>query len=362
MTPYHAALVVFIAFVCRGARAADYPAPQEGIFVVKDFQFTSGERLADVRIHYDTFGTPRFDGAQGAGGRVSNAVLLLHSTGGSARQYVTPNFAGTLFGQGQLLDARKYFIIVPDNIGHGKSGKPSDGLHMRFPHYGYDDMIELQYRVVTQGLHVNHLRLVIGASMGGMHTWLWGERHPDMMDALLPLASQPVEIAGRNRMWRRTLMDAIRNDPQWNNGEYKAQPPSLRSALALLVIMGANTERAQKEMPTREKADAYLEDQIATRLKTTDANDLLYCVDASRDYNPGPRLESITAPLTAVNSADDAINPPELKAIDREMLRVKNGKYVLIPAGDQTRGHGTHTWPVFWHEHLRTLLERSERH
>jgi homoserine O-acetyltransferase len=171
MTPYHAALVVFIAFVCRGARAADYPAPQEGIFVVKDFQFTSGERLADVRIHYDTFGTPRFDGAQGAGGRVSNAVLLLHSTGGSARQYVTPNFAGTLFGQGQLLDARKYFIIVPDNIGHGKSGKPSDGLHMRFPHYGYDDMIELQYRVVTQGLHVNHLRLVIGASMGGMHTW-----------------------------------------------------------------------------------------------------------------------------------------------------------------------------------------------
>jgi homoserine O-acetyltransferase len=336
-------------------------APQEGNFVVRDFHFRSGERMAEVRIHYDTFGTPRFDSTPGAERRVSNAVLLLHSTGGSARQYETANFAGVLFSPSQLLDAQKLFIIVPDNIGHGKSSKPSDGLRMRFPHYGYEDMIELQYRLVTEGLHVNHLRLVMGASMGGMHTWLWGERYPRMMDALLPLASQPIQIAGRNRIWRRAVMDAIRNDPQWNNGEYTSQPPSLRSALALLVIMGSNPQRAQKEMPTRQKTDAYLEDQIAARMKTTDANDLLYCVDASRDYDPEPQLENIIAPLTAINSADDAINPPELKAIDRDILRVKNGKYVLIPASDQTRGHGTHSWPVFWQEHLAALLERSER-
>jgi homoserine O-acetyltransferase len=260
-----------------------------------------------------------------------------------------------------LLDAQKYFIIVPDNIGHGQSSKPSDGLHMRFPHYGYEDMVELQYRLVTQGLHVNHLRLVIGASMGGMHTWMWGERYPQMMDALLPLASQPVQIAGRNRMWRRALMDAIRNDPQWNNGEYASQPPALRSAIALLLIMGANPQRAQQEMPTGRQTDAYLEDQIAARVKTTDANDLLYCIDASRDYDPEPHLQDITAPLTAINSADDAINPPELKAIERDIPRVKNGKYVLIPASDKTRGHGTHSWPIFWQEHLAALLERSER-
>lgn len=223
-------------------------------------------------------------------------------------------------------------------------------------------MIELQHRLVTEGLHVNHLRLVMGASMGGMHTWLWGERYPQMMDALMPLASQPIEIAGRNRMWRRSVMDFIRNDPQWNNGEYKTQPPAVRSALALLVIMGTNPQRAQKDMPTREKTDAYLEEQIAARIKTTDANDLLYYIDASRDYNPEPQLQNIIAPLTAINSADDAINPPELKAIERDILRVKNGKYVLVPASDSTRGHGTHSWPVFWQEHLATLLERSERH
>jgi homoserine O-acetyltransferase len=354
---YRAALIPFIALVCRTVAAADYPAPREGDFVVKDFQFRSGERIGELRLHYVTFGTA----APGAGEKVSNAVLLLHSTGGSARQYITPNFAGVLFGPGQLLDAQKYFIIVPDNIGHGQSSKPSDGLHMRFAHYGYEDMVELQYRLVTQGLHVNHLRLVMGASMGGMHTWMWGERYPQMMDALLPLASQPVQIAGRNRMWRRALMDTIRNDPQWNNGEYASQPPSLRSAIALLVIMGANPQRAQQEMPAGRQTDAYLEDQIAARVKTTDANDLLYCIDASRDYDPEPHLQDITAPLTAINSADDEINPPELKTIERDILRVKNGKYVLIPASDKTRGHGTHSWPIFWQEHLAALLERSER-
>jgi homoserine O-acetyltransferase len=356
MKLYHAALIVFITFGCHAAGAADYPAPKEGDFVVHEFQFKSGERLAEIRIHYATFGAPRTEG-----GSVANAVLLLHSTGGSLHQYLTPNFAGVLFGPGQLLDAQKYFIIVPDNIGHGISTKPSDGLRMRFPHYGYDDMIELQHRLVTEGLHVNHLRLIIGASMGGMHTWMWGERYPDMMDALMPLASQPIEIAGRNRMWRRTLIDTIRNDPQWNNGEYKTQPSSLRSAIQLLLIMGANTQRAQKDMPTREKADAYLQEQSAARLRTTDANDLIYCVDASRDYNPEPDLEKITAPLTAINSADDAINPPELGLIDKAIRRVKNGRYVLIPASDQTRGHGTHSYSVFWQEHLAALLERSEK-
>ena len=354
---YRAALIPFIVLVCRTVGAADYPAPQERDFVVKDFQFRSGERISELKLHYVTFGTP----TAATDRRVSNAVLLLHSTGGSARQYITPNFAGVLFGPGQLLDAQKYFIIVPDNIGHGKSSKPSDGLHMRFPHYGYDDMVELQYRLVTLGLHVEHLRLVMGASMGGMHTWMWGERYPQMMDALLPLASQPVEIAGRNRMWRRAVMDAIRNDPQWNNGDYTSQPPALRSAIALLLIMGANPQRAQQEMPTGRQADAYLEEQIAARVKTTDANDLLYCIDASRDYDPEPHLQDITAALTAINSADDAINPPELKAIERDILRVKNGKYVLIPADDKTRGHGTHSWPIFWQEHLAALLERSER-
>jgi homoserine O-acetyltransferase len=356
MKLYHAALISFIAFGCHVACAAEYPAPHEGDFLIRDFQFKSGERLTEIKIHYATFGALRTEG-----GRVANAVLLLHSTGGSLRQYLTPNFAGELFGAGQLLDAKKYFIIVPDNIGHGKSSKPSDNLRMRFPHYGYDDMIELQHRLVTEGLHVNHLRLVIGASMGGMHTWMWGEKYPDMMDALLPLASQPIEIAGRNRMWRRTLIDTIRNDPQWKNGNYETQPSSLRSALAMLVIMGSNTQWAQKEMPTREKADAYLEQQVDTRLKTVDANDFLYYIDSSRDYNPEPDLERITVPLTAVNSADDAINPPELGLIDKAIPRVKNGKYVLIPASDQTRGHGTHSYPVFWQQHLAELLDRSEK-
>lgn len=352
-----AALISFITLFCRTASAADYPAPREGDFVVKDFQFRSGERIGELKLHYVTFGSP----TPSSGGEVSNAVLLLHSTGGSARQYITPNFAGVLFGPGQVLDAQKYFIIVPDNIGHGKSSKPSDGLHMRFPHYGYDDMVELQYRLVTQGLHVNHLRLVMGASMGGMHTWMWGEHYPQMMDALLPLASQPVEIAGRNRIWRRALMDTIRNDPQWNNGEYASQPPALRSALALLAIMGANPMRAQNDLPTRQQADDYLEKQVEARVKVTDANDLIYAIDSSRDYNPEPHLQDIIAPLTAINSADDAINPPELKTIERDIPRVKNGRFVLIPGSNDTRGHGTHSWPIFWQEHLAALLQRSER-
>jgi homoserine O-acetyltransferase/O-succinyltransferase len=356
MKPSHAVLILLL-IVAPIVFAADYPAPQAGTFVVRDFQFKSGEKLPEVKLHYYTLGTPQKD----ASGKVRNAVLILHGTGGSGRQFLTPNFGGVLFGPGQLLDASKYFIILPDNVGHGESSKPSDGLRMRFPHYEYDDMIELQYRLLTQGLGVNHLRLVMGTSMGGMHSWLWAEQHPEFMDAAMPLASLTVEIAGRNRMMRRMIMDAIRTDPEWNNGEYKQQPHGLAAALDILLIMGSSPLQMQKNDPTREKSDTDLENFVAARMKTTDANDMLYYFDASRNYNPGPQLEKITAPLTAVNSADDQINPPELKILDRDIQRVKNGKYVLLPITDQTRGHGTHSLPAIWGNHLEELLKRSQK-
>jgi homoserine O-acetyltransferase len=350
-------LALVVIFSAVMAFAAEYPAPTPGNFVVRDFQFKSGEKMAEVNLHYYTLGTPQKD----ASGKVRNAVLILHGTGGSGRQFLSPNFAGVLFGPGQLLDATKYFIVLPDNVGHGESSKPSDGMHMRFPHYEYDDMIELQYRLLTQGLGVNHLRLVMGTSMGGMHTWLWAEQRPDFADAAMPLASQPIEIAGRNRMMRRMIMDAIRTSPDWNNGEYKEQPHGLAAALDVLLLMGSAPLRMQKDEPTREKADQFLEDFLARSMKTTDANNMLYYFDASRNYNPEPQLEKITVPLTAVNSADDQINPPELKILDKDIQRVKNGKFVLLPITDETRGHGTHTWPAIWGNHLAELLKRSER-
>jgi homoserine O-acetyltransferase len=337
-------------------QSTDYHSPDQGTFVVKDFQFKSGQRLPEVKIHYYTLGKPQKD----ASGKVRNAVIFLHGTTGSGKQFFTANFAGVLFGPGQLLDANKYFLVIPDNVGHGESSKPSDGMHMRFPHYEYDDMIELQYRLLTQGLGVNHLRLVLGTSMGGMHSWLWGEQHPDFMDALMPLASQPVEIAGRNRMWRRTVLNSILNDPDWNNGNYTSQPPALTTATAMLVIVGGSPLYMQEQTPTRVQADDELEKQVATRSKSLDANDVLYSVDASRNYNPEPQLEKIIAPLTAINSADDFINPPELKLIDKDIHRVKNGKYVLLPITEQTRGHGTHSLPAIWQGELAELLKRSE--
>jgi homoserine O-acetyltransferase/O-succinyltransferase len=349
-------LALILFFSTGIALAADYPDPQPGNFVVKDFQFKSGERLDEIKLHYYTLGSPQVD----VGGRVRNAVLILHGTGGTGRQFLTPTFAGVLFGPGQLLDATKYFIILPDNIGHGDSSKPSNGLHMRFPHYEYDDMIELQYRLLMQGLHVNHLRLVMGTSMGGMHTWLWAEQHPDFIDATMPLASQPIEIAGRNRMMRRMIMDAIRTSPDWNNGEYKQQPHGLESAMGVLLIMGSSPLQMQKQEPTRDQADEYLENFVARQAKTTDANDLLYYVDASRNYNPEPQLGQITVPLTAINSADDQINPPELKIIDSDIRLVKNGRFVLLPISDATRGHGTHSLPEIWQSYLAELLQRSE--
>ncbi|HEY6125924.1 MAG TPA: alpha/beta fold hydrolase [Steroidobacteraceae bacterium] len=335
------------------ARAADYPAPVEADFVIRDFRFSGGESLPELRIHYRTLGTPRKD----AKGIVRNAVLIGHGTGGSGAQFIRPEFAGELFGAGQPLDATRYFIVLADGIGHGKSAKPSDGLRAKFPKYGYTDMVEAQYRLLTEGLKVNHLRLVMGTSMGGMHTWVWGERHPEFMDALMPLASLPVQIAGRNRVWRKTIIDAIRNDPSWQGGNYTTQPPSLGTAASLIYFMGSNPILRQEQMPTLARADEVAGETAANAMKTLDANDVLYQISASWDYDPAPGLERIRAPLLAINSADDLINPPELGILEREIKRVKAGTAIVIPLSAQTRGHGSHTIAALWKHHLVKLLD-----
>jgi homoserine O-acetyltransferase len=335
--------------------AADYPVPTEGDYVVRNFRFSSGETLPELRLHYRTLGKPRKD----AKGVVRNAVWIGHGTGGSGAQFIRPEFAGELFGAGQLLDAGRYFIVLPDGIGHGKSAKPSDGLRAKFPQYGYTDMVEAQYRLLTEGLGVNHLRLVMGTSMGGMHTWVWGQRHPEFMDALLPLASLPTQISGRNRVWRKTLIDDIRNDPAWNGGNYDRQPPSLRTANGLIFFMGSNPILRQQQMPTLARSDETLELSMANAVRNQDANDVLYQVSASWDYDPGPGLEKIRAPLIAVNSADDLINPPELGILEREIRRVPRGEAVLIPLSPETRGHGSHTIANLWKQHLARLLETT---
>jgi homoserine O-acetyltransferase len=336
--------------------AAAYPAPVEGDFVLKDFKFRSGEVLPELKIHYRTVGTPRRD----ASGAVSNAVLITHGTTGSGAQFIRPEFAGDLFGVGQPLDATKYFIVLPDGIGHGNSSKPSDGLHAKFPHYGYLDMIEAQRRLLVDGLGARHLRLVMGTSMGGMHTWLWGETYPDLMDALMPLASLPVQISGRNRVWRRMIIDGIRHDPEWLGGEYKAQPHSLEGAMQMLYFMSSNPVLRQKEAPTLAGADAALAAFVAGHLKTDDANNVLYALEASGNYDPNPGLEKIRAPLLAVNSADDLINPPELGILETEIKRVAHGRAVVIPLSDRTRGHGSHTVAALWQDELVRLLAETE--
>src|SRR6266568_3839966 len=335
----------------------NYPAPVEGDYVIQNFRFHSGETLPELRIHYRTIGSPTRDGS----GIVRNAVLIGHGTGGAGTQFLSPQFANVLFGPGQLLDATRYFIILPDGIGHGRSSKPNDGLHAKFPHYTYDDMVAAQYELLTKKLGVNHLRLVMGTSMGGMQTWVWGETYPDFMDALMPLASLPVEIAGRNRTQRKMILDAIRTDPAWQNGEYSSQPRGVTTALYILMIMGSAPLQWQKVAPTRQVADSFLDSYIRARLAETDANDMLYYFDASRFYNPAPNLEKIVAPLVAVNSADDEINPPELGIMEREIRRVKRGRYVLIPISDRTRGHGTHTLAALWKDDLAVLLRESEK-
>lgn len=337
--------------------AANYPPPTESDYVLKDFHFANGEVLPELRIHYRTLGQPR----RNAQGVVVNAVLIMHGTTGNGGNFIRREFAGELFGPGQPLDVSRYYIVLPDGIGHGKSSKPSEGLHARFPRYGYRDMIEAQYRLLTDGLKVNHLRLVMGTSMGGMHTWLWGELHPEFMDALLPLASLPTQISGRNRIWRSMISDTIRSDPQWQNGDYKSQPHSLRLAAGMVLFMGSNPVIRQREAPTGEKADQLLQATIARAMRTMDTNDTLYAIEASRDYDPGPGLEKIQAPLLAINFADDLINPPELGILEREIKRVKKGKAIIYPLSDKTQGHGTHTLAAVWKDKLIELLKSVER-
>jgi homoserine O-acetyltransferase len=352
--------LLFCTLAPRLALAADYSAPTEGDFTIRDFKFTSGEMLPELRLHYRTLGKPKKD----AQGKTTNAVLIMHGTTGSGAQFIRPEFAGELFGKDQPLDATKLFIVLPDGIGHGKSSKPSDGMHAKFPRYGYLDMVEAQYRLLTEGLGVNHARLIMGTSMGGMHTWLWGELHPDFMDALMPLASLPTQISGRNRAWRRMVIDAIRNDPAWKNGEYPAgagQPPSMRIAAEMLWFMSSNPVLRQREAPTLAKTDEVLDKFVEQILKADDANDVLYAVEASHDYDPGPNLEKIRAPLLAINSADDLINPPELGILEREIKRVPHGRAIVIPLSDKTRGHGSHTVAVLWKDQLTDLLKQTEK-
>ncbi|MGA8144399.1 MAG: alpha/beta fold hydrolase [Candidatus Acidiferrales bacterium] len=333
------------------------PPPQEGDYVIHDFHFKSGESLPELRMHYATFGKPERDKS----GRVTNAVLALHGTSGSGRSLLNPIFAGVLFRPGGVLDAARYYVIVPDSIGHGKSSKPSDGLRMKFPQYDYDDMVAAQHELVEKGLGVNHLRLVMGTSMGCMHSWVWAETYPDFMDALMPLACQPVEIAGRNRMFRRMAMDAIRDDPEWKNGDYTVEPGAgLRFAADIFIIASSAPLQMQKSFPTRDAADKFLEETSKHLVAGFDANDLLYALNASRNYDPSKQLDKIQAWVMFVNSADDFINPPELGIAEREIKHVKNGRYVLIPISDQTHGHGTHTYAAVWQQYLKELLEESK--
>src|SRR5437667_1785065 len=337
--------------------AADYSTPTEGDYTIRDFGFASGETLPELRLHYRMLGKPEKD----AQGKTTNAVLIMHGTTGSGAQFIRPEFAGELFGKDQPLDTTKFFIVLPDGIGHGKSNKPSDGMHAKFPRYGYLDMIEAQCRLLTEGLGVNHARLVMGTSMGGMHTWLWGELHPDFMDALMPLACLPTQISGRNRAWRRIIIDAIRNDPAWNGGEYKTQPASLHTAAEMLWFMSSNPLLRQKEAPTLAKTDEVLDKFVADIVKANDANDVLYALEASRDYDPGLDLEKIRVPLLAINSADDLINPPELGILEREIKRVPRGRAIVLPFSDKTRGHGSHTVAALWKDELVKLLKKSAK-
>src|SRR6266849_1733516 len=346
------ALVLFHVWPAAGQQTTT-PPTTESDFAAKNFKFRSGETLPELRLHYTTLGKPQ----RNAEGRVTNAVLILHGTGGSGSQFLQPIFAGELFGPGQLLDTNRNFIILPDGVGHGKSSKPSEGLHAHFPQYDYDDMVAAHHQLLSEGLGVNHLRLILGTSMGCMHSFVWGETYPDFMDALMPLACQPAQIAGRNRIWRKMVMDAIRNDPEWKGGEYAAEPKQgLRTALDLLLIAGSAPLLMQKNYPTRDAADKYLDEYFAARMPGLDANDLLYAVSASRNYDPSPGLEKIRARVMYVNSADDFINPPELGIAEREIRRVAGAKFVVIPISDATHGHGTHTWAAVWKGYLAELL------
>jgi homoserine O-acetyltransferase len=348
-----ATFLIALALLAQSAVAQGRPQPGiEGDYVIKDFKFASGEVLPELKLHYRTLGQPKRD----AGGIVRNAVMVMHGTGGSGSNFLTPIFAGELFGTGQPLDTSRFYVILRDGVGHGKSSKPSDGLHAKFPHYNYDDMVDADHRLLTEKLGVNHLRLVMGTSMGGMHSWVWAERYPDFIDGAVPLASAPTQIAGRNRMMRKAAIDAIRSDPAWMNGEYTSPPPGLRGAIEMLWIMGTAPLVQHHDAPTRDAADSAIVRYIESRMKNTDANDFLYQFDASRDYNPEPLLANIKVPLLAINSADDVVNPPELRIVERLIKQVPKGKFVLIPIGPDTRGHGTHTVAKVWKQTFLDFL------
>ena len=326
-------------------------------YTIKNFRFKTGETLPELKLHYLTLGAPHSNAA----GHVDNAVLLLHGTGGNAESLFAPQFSNVLFGPGQPLDIKKFYLIFPDDIGHGQSSKPSDGLRMRFPHYDYDDMVRSQYIMLTEGMHVDHLRLIFGTSMGCMQSFDWGETYPQFMDALMPMACLPTEIAGRNRMMRYMAIEAIRLDPAWNNGDYTAEPTlGIRSANEFLLVMGSSPLQMQKAAPTRTAAEAYVERYISTTVPRTDANDFLYYVDASRDYDPSKKLAAITAPVLWINSADDFINPPELGVAEEMVKQIPHAKFILIPISDATRGHGTHTQAAVWKDNMIDFLHQIE--
>jgi homoserine O-acetyltransferase/O-succinyltransferase len=343
-------LFLLFVFISISALAADYPAPQEGSWVVRDFKFHTGEVLPELRLHYTTVGAP-----------TGEPVLILHGTAGSGTGMLSPAFAGELFGPGQPLDAQRYYVILPDAIGTGKSSKPSDGLRTKFPKYNYDDMVDGQYRLVREHLGVRHLRLVLGNSMGGMQVWIWAQKYSDFMDVAVPMASLPVEMSGRNWMMRRMIIDSIRNDPEYLNGNYTRQPRSLQFALVYFGIGTSGGNQAlYKAAPTREKADQLIAQRFSAPFRG-DANDHLYQWDSSRDFNPSAGLERIQAVLLAINSADDERNPPELGVLEREIKRVKNGRIFLIPGSEQTSGHGTTGQAKFWKDELARLLQTAPR-
>ena len=342
------ALSAAVAVTAFAAFAADYPAPKEADWIARDFKFHTGETMPELRLHYTTIGVP-----------TGQPVLVLHGSGGSAANMLTPAFAGELFGPGQPLDASKYYIIIPDGLGHGKSSKPSDGMKTAFPKYDYDDMVDAHYRLVTEGLGVKHLRLVIGNSMGGMHTWIWGVKYPDMMDALVPMASQPTAMAARNWMLQRMMLDTIRNDPDYNGGQYTAQPRMMKYAInAYQIATGGGTRGYQTLAPTTAKADKMVDERLATSI-TADANDFVYQWEASHDYDPSAGMEKIEATLLAINAADDERNPPETGVTDAAIKRIKHGKLYLIPASTETRGHLTTGNARSYAQPLQELLQTA---
>ncbi len=332
------------------AAAADYPAPRQATWVARDFRFHTGETMPEVKFHYTTVGDPK-----------GEPVLVLHGTTGAGATMLSPQFAGELFGPGQPLDASKYFIILPDALGAGKSSKPSNELRMKFPRYNYDDMVLGQYRLLTEGLGIRHLRLVIGNSMGGMHAWMWGAKYPTFMDAVVPMASLPSAMSSRNWMMRRLIIDSIRNDPDWNNGNYTTQPRGARIGSVFFgIATNGGTLATQKQAPTRELADKLLDERLAAPFPA-DANDILYLFDSARDYDPSPTLDRIEAAVLAINSADDERNPPETGLMDAGIKKLKNGRSVVIPASESTRGHGTTGFAKFWKHELLTFLETTPR-